>query len=78
MAKIIKEEVYHNCQVEIRGVDRPDLYLGSIVECSCGKQFIKTENQRDGMYWAPIPSEKYMELSDTGEPRELWMRAEHN
>jgi hypothetical protein len=28
------------------------LYLGSVVECSCGKQFIKRDDQRDGNYWA--------------------------
>lgn len=52
MAKVIKATTRHVCREEIKEVDSADLYLGSIVECSCGKQFIKRDDQRDGPYWA--------------------------
>lgn len=50
MAKVIKRTERHNCHEEIKEVD-VDLYLGSIVECSCGNRFIKRDDQRDGNYW---------------------------
>ena len=51
MAEIVKEVFYHSCHMEIQGVDRSDLISGSIAKCSCGKTFIKVEDQRDGYYW---------------------------
>ena len=53
MAEVIKRAQRHNCHEEIKEVD-VDLYLGSIVKCSCGKQYIKRDDQRDGLYWAEM------------------------
>jgi hypothetical protein len=56
MAKVIKRTERHNCREEIaqlEGHERP-LWLGSIVECSCGMQYVKREDQRDGEYWAEV------------------------
>lgn len=31
---------------------KENLYLGSIVECDCGRRYKLSEDQRDGRYWA--------------------------
>ncbi|HCT81187.1 MAG TPA: hypothetical protein DGT23_32380 [Micromonosporaceae bacterium] len=58
MAKVIKQTQRHNCHEEIKEVD-VDLYLGSIVECSCGKRFKKCDDQRDGPYWSELNGYPY-------------------
>lgn len=53
MAEVIKAvSKPHDCYRELQD-DLADceLWLGSVVECSCGQQFIRAENQRDGLYW---------------------------
>jgi hypothetical protein len=54
MAKVIQATSRHNCREEIAEIDGPDLYLGSVVECSCGKRFTKRNDQRDGDWWEEI------------------------
>jgi len=54
--KIIKEvRRPHGCTAELATI-REDLWIGSIVECSCGQRYERRENQLDGMYWAPLPA----------------------
>jgi hypothetical protein len=52
MADIIKRTERHNCHEEITASELDGLYYGSVVECSCGKQYIKRDDQREGAYWA--------------------------
>lgn len=55
MAEIIKAiRKPHPCRDEIAGIDSDDLMPGTTVRCSCGKQFIKRDSQRDGMYWSDV------------------------
>ena len=52
--KIIKEvRRPHGCTAELATIAE-DLWLGSIVECSCGQQYVRRDDQRDGLYWAPL------------------------
>lgn len=54
--KIIKEvHRPHGCTAELATIAE-DLWIGSIVECSCRQRYERRENQRDGMYWAPLPA----------------------
>lgn len=56
MAKIIKVvDPPHPCLSEIdRDIDTPSLGLGSVVQCSCGKQFMLHQSPRDDVYWELI------------------------
>jgi hypothetical protein len=58
MAEVIYQAIRHNCLEEIDMDIDGNLYLGSIVKCSCGQHFIKRDSQRDGQYW-----EKYSMVS---------------
>lgn len=62
MAKMIKEVLRpHPCREEIaKDLGAFDLRPGSIAECSCGKQFVLRDDQRDGLYWADIPRSDVM------------------
>jgi hypothetical protein len=51
VATVIKRTERHDCLQEVADVDE-GLYVGSEVECSCGQQFVKRDDQRDGLYWA--------------------------
>jgi hypothetical protein len=59
MAKIIKDvRRPHGCTAELATITE-DLWIGSIVECSCGQRYERRErreNQMDGFYRAPIPA----------------------
>ena len=58
-SKIIKEvDPPHPCYDELRDLPK-SLYVGSIVECSCGRRYIRREDQRDGMYWAAAGDQHY-------------------
>ena len=58
MAFVVSQKVRHNCREEIAAdIVETDMYAGSVVECSCGKQFEKRYEQRDGAYWAELPRE---------------------
>ncbi len=52
MARLVHETQYHSCAEELRSLGNP--YLGSIAECSCGNQFIRRDDQRDGYYWEQL------------------------
>jgi hypothetical protein len=53
--KVIKEVLPpHDCQPELRQVSAMDLWIGSIVECSCGQRYIRNDDQRDGLHWVPL------------------------
>lgn len=54
MAKVIKTVARHVCQEELADLDTSVLWIGSVAECSCGKQFVRRDDQRDGMYWAEV------------------------
>ncbi len=55
--KIIKEVRRPcDCTAELAAITE-DLWLGSIVECSCGQQYIRRDSQRDGIHWAPYQPE---------------------
>lgn len=54
MAKVIKAVKRHSCHEELETVDAADLWLGSVVECSCGNRFERRDSQLDGLYWAPL------------------------
>jgi hypothetical protein len=49
MAKVIKLAVRHSCFDELDALG--DLWVDSVAECSCAKQYIRRETQRDGRYW---------------------------
>ncbi len=54
MVEIIKEvRRPHGCTAELATVTE-DLWVGSVVKCSCGQRYERRENQRDGLYWAPV------------------------
>lgn len=54
MAKIIKQvRRPHGCTAELAAITE-DLWIGSIVECSCGQRYERRENQLDGSYWEPL------------------------
>jgi len=64
MAKVIKYVARHSCQEELRKTDiitagTDKIYYGSIAECSCGKQFVWVNEQRDGDYWRPLQPAEY-------------------
>jgi len=52
VAEVVKRVERHDCREEIRESGLDDLYYGSIVKCSCGRQYIKTSDQREGAWWA--------------------------
>lgn len=53
MAEVIYQATRHSCLKEIEmDIDEKALDLGSIVQCSCGSQYIRRENQIDGPFWA--------------------------
>lgn len=56
-ARLIKETFRHRCDEELAALGDP--YIGSIAECSCGKQFIRAEHQIDGRYWSAHSHEIY-------------------
>lgn len=56
-ARLVKETHRHRCDEELAALGDP--YIGSVAECSCGKQFIRAEDQRDGRYWSALSPEKY-------------------
>lgn len=62
MARVIKAAVHHNCHIELKQLDEenPELYIGSIAECSCGRQFKKLDSQRDGIYWSAMKKWEYV------------------
>lgn len=49
MARLIEEKFRHSCHEELKELGDP--YLGSTAECSCGKRFVRRDDQRDGLYW---------------------------
>jgi hypothetical protein len=55
MAKVIHVPSDHRCQRELDNDLGPvgDQKIGTIAECSCGRQFKVAETQFDGTYWAP-------------------------
>lgn len=55
MARIVKRVDRHNCYEEVKAAEEPDLWYGSVIECSCGSRFVKSEGQLDGAYWAQVP-----------------------
>ncbi len=56
--KIIKDvRRPHGCTAELATIAE-ELWIGSIVECSCGQRYVRQENQRDGMYWAPLAAKE--------------------
>ena len=53
MAEIVKLVTRHNCREEIAAdINIDEVYLGTVVQCSCGNQFVCADDQRDGAYWA--------------------------
>lgn len=59
MARLIYLAIRHRCTEEIDEDPKlKGLYIGSIVECSCGEWFIRREDQRDGEYWGLYEGEK--------------------
>ena len=58
MAEIVKA-VYrpHPCHDELRELP-DDLWIGTIVQCSCGRRWVRAENQWDGYYWADATGEQ--------------------
>lgn len=53
-AMMLKITTRHDCREEIADIDKPEYYLGSVAQCSCGQQFIKSDSQRDGIYWKDL------------------------
>lgn len=52
MAKIVKLVEFHSCYLELgRDVDTKKIYYGTLAQCSCGKIFEWTPDQRDGGIW---------------------------
>jgi hypothetical protein len=45
----------HDCQPELREVSKMDLWIGSIVECSCGDRYVCNDDQREGLHWVRVP-----------------------
>ena len=57
MAHIIYAPDQHDCHSELRELDHLQvnlLPLGTVAECSCGKQYIKRDTQFHGRYWDQI------------------------
>lgn len=52
--RLLKETHRHNCHEELAILGDP--YTGSIAECTCGLQYLRKDDQRDGRYWATLPS----------------------
>lgn len=56
MASVISRPSTHNCRAEIaEDLLEAELPVGTIVECSCKRQFVRRDDQRDGLYWADSP-----------------------
>lgn len=53
-ATMLKITTRHDCREEIADIDKPEYYIGSVAQCSCGQQFIKSDSQRDGIYWKEL------------------------
>jgi hypothetical protein len=47
----------HPCRDEIAALEaaEPPLDIGTVVKCSCGKKFVKREDQREGFFWDAVP-----------------------
>jgi hypothetical protein len=73
MAKIIKAVRQHSCLTEIKNDPAiqdhvPVLWYGSIVECSCGKLYVLTSDQREGDYWKLAPNQQQGHLTQPTHP----------
>lgn len=52
MARIVKHTKRpHDCRAELGREIIEEIYFGTVVECSCGNQFMWVEHQIDGPYW---------------------------
>lgn len=55
MALIVRLTTRHNCREEIARDIKQAVWFATIVECSCGEQYIWADDQRDGPHWAHHP-----------------------
>lgn len=49
MARLIHVPDQHNCRTELSSLGKQP--VGSIAECSCRKQYVMRDDQRDGPFW---------------------------
>jgi hypothetical protein len=54
VAEVVNRVEFHDCREEITADGLDDLYIGSVVQCSCGQRYVRRSDQRDGLYWAEV------------------------
>lgn len=50
MATVVYVPDQHRCHDELKQLGQ--MPLGTVAECSCGIQYVRRDDQRDGPYWA--------------------------